>query len=337
MSSFKITYFDNLYNPQGQLYDLSLEELIKVVSKNYEVPYKDNVCGIIYGELENNSRGSGTKVISRSCIAVDYDHISNLDLWFTEFCNLWHNYKFIMYTSFSHKMGRDDLGNKIDIGQARIRVIIPLECEVRTNVYEDFVNDIFCFSGSPVLTSSIDKSSYQAKRFMYCHSCPIGNTDGFVYVSPGTKLLDISWYPSVKVDSNINTKYAEMPCEYANFDEAVKAFNSKYTGDSIYKSIKDEEYIDFINKVDISWFIQTRLSHIYVDRFKNRYRYVNSESGSRGAVVYGNVLFSNHSSDPAGNGHTQSVFNLLKIHLCEDTYISALNYVKRLLNYRFYQ
>lgn len=333
MSSINITYFENLYNPQGQLFNLSLDELYHLIIRNFEVPYKDNAPLVIYGTLENNNRGSGSKVISRSCIAVDYDHISNLNEWFDAFCSQWDKYTFFMYSSFSHKMGEDGL----DIGQARIRVIIPLECEVSPSIYENFVNDVFCYNGPSCLQGAIDKSSYQAKRVMFCHSCPIGNKDGFTYANTG-KLLDISWYPVISntCESITNNDYPVSSCEYPDFNSAIIAFNNKYEGNNIYKSIKDEEYIDFMNKVDINWFIQNKLSHIYINKYKNRYKYVNSESGMNGAIIYGNVLYSNHSSDPANNGHTNSVFNLLKIHCCNGDYVSALNYSKRLLNYRYY-
>lgn len=335
---FKITYFNRLYDPQGQLYELSLKELIDMACVNYEVVYKDQAPGVIYGTLEGNSRGSGTKVLTRSCIAVDYDHIKNLDNWFSSFTSMMKDYVYIMYTSFSHKMG----DNGEDIGGSRVRVIIPLYCDVNVEQYEAFVNDIFCHSGSDILLEAVDNTSYQAKRFMFCHSCPVGGK-GFTYVNglseKSERLLDISWYPTPDklVGGVLDEEYEQITCEYADFNEAVKAFNEKYPGDLIYKSIKDEVYIDFINKVNIEWFIQTRLNNIYVDRYKNRYRYIHSESGVNGAIVYNNVLYSNHDSDPAGNGHTHGVFSLLKIHLCNGEYVPAINYVKRLLNYRFYE
>lgn len=333
---FKITYFNRLYDPQGQLYELTLKELVDMVCVNYEVIYKDQAPGVIYGTLEGNSRGSGTKVLTRSCIAVDYDHIKNLDEWFSCFTSMMKDYVYIMYTSFSHKMGE----HGEDIGGSRVRVIIPLSRDISVEQYEAFVNDIFCYSGSKILLGAVDKTSYQAKRFMFCHSSPVGGK-GFTYVNglEGENLLDISWYPvpDKLVGETRDDEYEQITCEYADFNEAVKAFNEKYPGDTIYKSIKDEEYIDFINKVNIEWFIQTRLSNVYVDRYKNRYRYVHSESGVNGAIVYNNVLYSNHDSDPAGNGHTHGVFSLLKIHLCGGDYVPAINYVKRLLNYRFYE
>lgn len=321
---FGITYFDRLYDVQGSYYRLTLEELTSLVLKNFEVEYKDRAPGIVFGELENNSRASGTNVLNRSCLSIDYDHIDNLNEWGSELYNLLKDYYYILYTSFSHTKE-----------SARVRVIIPLAQDVSPLQYEDFVNNVYCFSTNKILGKAIDKTTYQAKRFMFCHSCPIGNTEGFSYVNKG-QLLDISWYP-FGIKEEIAEGYKDIQAEFDDYQKAIEYFNTKYPGDKIYTAIKDEEYIDIFNKIDIEWFIQTKLSNVYVDRYKNRYRYANSHSGVNGAVVYNNVLYSNHETDPAGDGHTHGCFDLLMLHLCGNKYTSAINYVKRLLNYRFYE
>jgi hypothetical protein len=171
---------------------------------------------------------------------------------------------------------------------------------------------------------------------MFLHSSPIGGK-GFFYFNEGSKLFDISWYPYGEYSNNRNKDYVEYELLYPTYKEAIEAFNTKYPGDKIYTAIKDEEYINFFNSIDVMWFIQTKLSKVYIDQYKNRFKYRGSNSGMCGAVVYNNSLYSNHDSDPACNGHTHGCFSLLKIHLCDNVYISALNYVKRLLNPRFYE
>lgn len=321
---FGITYFNRLYETQGSYFKLSLDELTSLVLKNFEVEYKDRAPGIVFGELEENSRKSGTKVLSRSCLSIDYDHISNLNEWGNELYSLLKDYYYILYTSYSHTKEN-----------ARVRVIIPLAKDVCPEQYEDFVNNIYCYSVNKILGESIDKTSYQAKRFMFCHSCPLGNVEGFSYVNKG-QLMDISWYPYGCKEISTE-EYKVTLAEFSNYQKAIEYFNTKYTGNAIYSAIKDEEYISIFNKIDIEWFIQTKLNKIYTDKFKNRYKYFNSHSGINGAIVYDNVLFSNHETDPAGDGHTHGCFDLLMIHLCDNKYVSAINYVKRLLNYKFYE
>ena len=322
---FGITYFNRLYDTQGSYYKLSLDDLTSLVLKNFEVEYKDKAPGIVFGEIENNSRASGTAVLTRSCLSIDYDHIDDLSKWGGELYNLLKDYYYILYTSFSHTKEN-----------ARVRVIIPLAKDVNPEQYEDFVNNVYCYSTNKILSEAIDKTTYQAKRFMFCHSCPIGNTEGFSYVNKG-QLLDISWYPYGNKQDARDSEYKDSQAEFENYQKAIEYFNNKYPGNKIYSAIKDEEYIDIFNKIDIEWFIETKLNKIYVDRFKNRYRYVNSHSGVNGAIVYNNVLYSNHETDPAGDGHTHGCFDLLAMHICDNKYVSAINYVKRLLNYRFYQ
>lgn len=321
---FGITYFNRLYDTQGSYYELSIDELKNLIIKNFEVEHKDKAPGIVFGKLENDSRAVGTKVINRSCLSIDYDHIANLTEWGNELYSLLKDYYYILYTSYSHTSK-----------EARVRVIIPLAKDVAPEQYEDFVNNIYCYSLNKTLSEAIDKTTYQAKRFMFCHSCPIGNSEGFSYVNEG-QLLDISWYP-YGAKQETNEEYKNIEAEFSNYQKAIEYFNNKYSGNKIYSVIKDEEYIDIFNKIDIEWFIQTKLNKVYTDKFKNRYRYVNSHSGVNGAIVYNNVLYSNHETDPAGDGHTHGCFDLLKIHICDDKYVSAINYVKRLLNYRFYE
>ena len=269
---FGITYFDRLYNTQGSYFKLSLDELTNLVLKNFEVEYKDKAPGIVFGELENNSRESGTNVLSRSCLSIDYDHIDDLNEWGNELYNLLKDYYYILYTSFSHTSK-----------SARVRVIIPLAKDVCPEQYEDFVNNVYCYSLNKVLGKAIDKTTYQAKRFMFCHSCPLGNTEGFSYVNKG-QLMDISWYP-YGTKKDVTGDYKVSLAEFSDYQKAIEYFNNKYPGNAIYSAIKDEEYIDIFNKIDIEWFIQTKLNKIYVDKFKNRYRYVNSHSGINGAIV----------------------------------------------------
>ena len=322
--SFGITYFNRLYDTQGSYHELNLDDLTSLVLKNFEVEYKDKAPGIVFGKLENNSRAFGTEVLSRSCLSIDYDHIDNLSEWGEALYTLLKDFYYILYTSFSHTKEN-----------ARVRVIIPLAKDVCSEQYEDFINNVYCYSSNKILGKAIDKTTYQAKRFMFCHSCPIGNTEGFSYVNKG-QLLDISWYPYGKKQET-DTQYKDTQAEFKDYSEAITYFNNNYPGDKIYSAIKDEEYIEIFNKIDIEWFIETKLNKVYVDKYKNRYRYVNSHSGINGAIVYNNVLFSNHETDPAGDGHTHGCFDLLQKHFCGDKYISAINYVKRLLNYRFYQ
>lgn len=320
---FGITYFNKLYENQGEYFELSLEELNTMLSKKHEVQYKNNAPGFIAGRLEDNSKEMGKIVYSRSCLAVDFDHIRDMDSWFDNFDNLFGEYTYMMYTSFSH--------SKLE---GKVRVIIPLEKDITPGQYSDFINNIFCYSLNKEIAQSIDKTTHESKRFMYCHSTPIGGS-GFYYNNSG-KLLDLSWYPYGE-HSNEREEYEEIEALYPTYKEAIESFNQKYPGNKIYSAIKDEEYIEIFNSIDIMWFIQTKLSKIYIDRYKNRFKYYKSNSGMCGAVVYNNSLFSNHDSDPACNGHTHSCFSLLKIHLCDNTYISALNHIKRLLNPRFYE
>lgn len=322
---FGITFFDRLYNSQGQFFELTLEELRDFLSKKYEVRYKDNAPGFIGGRLEGDSREGGSRVINRSCLSVDFDHITNMDTWFDNFYDLFKDYQYMMYTSFSHS----DL-------EGKVRVIIPLLKDISPGQYSDFINNIFGYSLNKEISSSVDRTSHEPKRFMYLHSSPIGGK-GFFYHNEADNLFDISWYPYGEMADNKDTEYVEIEALYADYKEAIEAFANKYPGDKIYSSIKDEEYINFFDSIDISWFVQNKLSKVYVDRYKNRYKYAKSNSGVCGAVVYNNTLFSNHDSDPAGNGFSHGCFSLLKLHLCGGAYISALNHIKRLLNPGLYE
>lgn len=321
---FGITYFGRLYENQGEYFELTIEELSELLTKKYEVQYKDRAPGFIAGKLEDDSKEITKKVVSRSCLAVDFDHIHDLDSWWDNFNLLFKAYYWIAYTSFSHS---DKEG--------KIRIIIPLEKDVPPEQYEDFINNIFAYSLNKEIASSVDKTTYQSKRFMFLHSSPTGNKS-FNYINRG-KLLDISWYPYGEYSSEREKDYSSYESLYPTYKEAIEAFNLKYPGDKIYSAIKDEEYIEFFNSIDMMWFIKNKLSKIYTDNYKNRFKYFKSGSGMCGAVVYDNSLFSNHDSDPACNGHTHGCFNLLKLHLCDNVYISALNYIKRLLNPRFYE
>lgn len=321
---FSLTYFKKLYDLQGEYFELTLGELSSLMTKKYELSYKDRAPGFIAGKLENNSRAVGNNVLNRSCLAVDFDHIVDLDMWWENFNSLYGDYYWIAYTSFSHS---DKEG--------KLRIIIPLEKDITSGQYEDFITNVLEYSLNKEISVSIDKTTHQAKRFMYLHSSPI-NGKSFSYINKG-KLFDVSWYPYGERADEKDTDYKEDEILYSSFKEAIEEFNKRYPGDKIYSSIKDEVYIEFFNAIDVMWFIQTKLSKVYINRYKNRFKYSGSNSGMCGAVVYNNSLFSNHDSDPAGNGHTHGAFSLLKIHLCAGTYISALNYTKRLLNPRFYE
>lgn len=324
---FGITYFGRLYDNKGQFFEISLEELKALATREYNVEYKDRAPGTIYGKLEKDSKEQGTNVLYRSCLAVDFDHIKSLNDWYDNFNELFSKYTYIMYTSFSHS----DL-------EGKIRVIIPLKKDVPAGQYEDFINNIFCYSLNKSIASSVDKTTFQAKRFMFCHSSPIGKK-GFSYFNEGEDLLDISWYPyGTHANSKVEDKdYKEIQILYPTYKEAIEYFNTKYQGNAIYSAIKDEEYIDIFNSIDMMWFIQTKLTKVYPEKYKNRFKYVRSSSGMCGAIVYDNMLYSNHDSDPACNGHTHSNFSLLKIHLCDGSYVAAINHIKRLLNYKFYE
>ena len=321
---FGVTYFQRLYDNQGQYYKLTLLELKEMMMKKYEVPYKDNAPGFIAGELESNSKEIGLKVLSRSCLVVDFDHIPVLEDWWDNFYSYYKDYCWMAYTSYSHS-------DK----EAKIRIIIPLEKDVPSGQYEDFITNVLCYSLNKGVAESIDKTTHQSKRFMFLHSSPVGG-QGFSYFNEG-KLFDISWYPYGSYSDERTKDYSDYEILYPTFKEAIEEFNKRYPGDLIYSAIKDEVYIEFFNSIDIMWFIQTKLPKVYIDRYKNRFKYKGSNSGMCGAVVYNNSLFSNHESDPACNGHTHGCFSLLKIHLCDNVYISALNFVKRLLNHRFYE
>ena len=321
---FGITYFKRLYDNEGEYFELNLEELNNLLSKVYQVDYKDRAPGFIAGRLEDNSKEIGKQVLSRSCLAVDFDHISDLSSWWDNFYELYKDYTWMAYTSFSHSEK-----------EGKIRIIIPLEKDVPSGQYEDFITNVFEYTLNKEVSLSIDKTTHQSKRFMYLHSTPVGGK-GFTYFNKG-KLFDISWYPYGEYTNTRSKDYEEYEVLYPTFKEAIEAFNAKYPGDKIYSAIKDEEYISFFNSIDVMWFIQNRLSKVYTDRYRNRFKYHKSSSGMCGAVVYNNSLFSNHDSDPACNGHTHGCFSLLKIHLCDNVYISALNFVKRLLNPRFYE
>lgn len=323
---FGITYFPRLYETTGEYFELSIEELTGLLTKNYEVKYKDNAPGFIGGKLENNSREIGNQVLYRSCLSIDFDHITDLDTWFDAIQTILKDYYYIMYTSFSHS----DL-------EGKIRVIIPLLKDIPAGLYSDFITNIFSYSLNRLVADSIDKTCHEPKRFMFLHSSPLGKNKGFTYVNKVEKYLDISWYPyGEHLSEKKESEYKEIESLYPTYKEAIETFNNKYPNEKAFGVIKDEEYIDFFNSIDIMWFVQNKLSKIYTNQYKNRFKYYKSASNVCGAVIYNNTLFSNHDSDPAGNGFSHGCFNLLKIHLCDGSYISALNHIKRILNPRLY-
>ncbi len=192
----------------------------------------------------------------------------------------------------------------------RWRVFIPLVEWVSPFYYEAIAR----YVGSVLGMQLMDKTTFQYNRLMYW---PSTSSDG-EYLHFSIDLAPISAkelilaHPELKREST----WPRHPDE-----EPVKPLSVMTEKEGVYNNIeKPQASIEkpgiigaFCRAYSIDEAIAKFLPGVYIQAGLGRYTYANGSS-SKGLVVYGDVAYSNHATDPANTGHDINAFDLVRIH-----------------------
>ena len=192
----------------------------------------------------------------------------------------------------------------------RWRVFIPLSEWVSPFYYEGMAR----YVGSVLGMQLLDKTTFQYNRLMYW---PSTAKDGqFLHfaleglpISPHDFFEE---FPALKRES----AWPRHPDE-----EQLKPQSIMTEKEGVYNNLeKPQASIQkpgvigaFCRAYSIDEAIAKFLPGVYIPAGLGRYTYANGSS-SKGLVVYGDVAYSNHATDPANTGHDINAFDLVRIH-----------------------
>lgn len=265
----------------------TFEQFMKL-KKSEQDELKD-VGGFVAGTLKDNRR-KAENVISRCLVTLDADNIETgktsevLKIIDSLGCG------YAMYSTRKHCAVKP-----------RLRIIIPLDRNVKPDEYEAIARKLADFIGMQIM----DSSTFEASRLMY--------------------------WPSCSKDSEYIFKYADKPFVSANgilqmyknwhdVNEWPRVINEteiiKHEIQKQKDPLQKENIIGAFCKIyDIPSCIETFLADVYEQgNAPDKYTYVKG-SVANGATVYGNGrwLYSFHATDPASRTLCNS-FDLVRIH-----------------------
>lgn len=265
----------------------TFEAFIKL-KKSEQDALKD-VGGFIGGTLKN-SRRKAENVISRCLVTLDADNINagatNDILKIVDGLGC----AYAVYSTRKHCAAKP-----------RLRIIIPLDKDVKPDEYEAIARKLADFIGMQIM----DPSTFEASRLMYWPSCSKDSEYVFKYsdkpFAAATGILrmyknwkDINEWPRLADESEIIKHTIQKQKDPLEKENIIGAFCKTY---------------------DIHQCIATFLSDVYEQgNLTDKYTYIKG-SVANGATVYGEGkwLYSFHATDPASRVLCNS-FDLVRIH-----------------------
>ena len=267
-----------------------------------------DVGGIVCGELcydvnsaNKKMAGRRTKenIKSRSIITLDADECPEGFNPITAIRQQLPGIEAIAYTTHSHTPEHP-----------RWRVFIPLSEWATPFYYEAMARKM----GEMIGMKYLDKTTFQYSRMMYWPSTSIDGEFKYDRVEgmPVSQRKFFEVYPALKKES----RWPRHPGE-----EARPRINPSREREGVYNNVsKPEDSIGkpgiigaFCKAYPIEEAINTFLDDVYKPAGFGRYTYIDG-STAKGLVVLDNLAFSHHSTDPAGDGHWQNSFDLVRIH-----------------------
>ncbi len=192
----------------------------------------------------------------------------------------------------------------------RWRVFIPLSEWITPFYYEAMAR----YVGSVLGMQLMDKTTFQYNRLMYW---PSTSEDGeFLHFAleglPISPRQLVEAHPELKRES----AWPRHPDE-----EPVKPQSVMIEKEGVYNNVEKPQASvlkpgvigAFCRAYSIDEAIAKFLQGVYIPAGLGRYTYANGSS-SKGLVVYGDVAYSNHATDPANTGHDINAFDLVRIH-----------------------
>lgn len=232
--------------------------------------------GFVGGSIEGGRRIKGA-VTERCLVTLDADEGK---------CD-WENaakafpHALLLYSTHSHTREHP-----------RLRWVVPLKESVTA---EEYVTLSRLVGDRLGITETLDKSTYQAERMMYF---PTASEDGeYVFYTQDGDFLDGK------------AMLAAYKAEEETQKETVIREELTSLGDP---GAKEGVVGAFCRAYPLERAIVEFLPTVYRKEQNGRYTYT-SGTGTAGAVVYGNYLYSNHGTDPAG-GKLCHAFDLVRIH-----------------------
>lgn len=262
----------------------------RAMSKSRQSDIKD-VGGFVGGYLKDGKRGKDT-VMSRSMITLDLDD-AKMDL-----IDEWDllgspGYTMAVYSTHKHSLRKP-----------KLRLIIPLSRDVSPDEYE-FLARTLAKKIDPTMLM-FDDTTYQPSRMMFW---PSTSKDGeYLFRDYEDDLLDVD---------KVIRKYPNwQDMSTWPYSERVKELVSR-EHTKLEDPLKKRGWIGAFNR---TYTIQEAIAKFIPDVYtpterEDRWTYAEGSTAG-GLVIYdrGKSAYSNHSTDPAGNGHEHSAFDLVRIH-----------------------
>ena len=260
------------------------------MSKDQQADIKD-AGGFVLGVLQDGRR-TAASIVSRSVIVLDADEATKD--WLADLRLLGSpGYAMAMYSTHKHTPERP-----------RLRILVPLSRDVGPEEYEYLARMVAQELDATML--SFDGTTYQPSRMMYW---PTVAKDGeYVFETYDDPVLDVdrmlachpewrdvsTWPHSSRVDKLVKREMKRLG-DPGSKQGWIGAFCRVYT---------------------VQLAIEKYIPDIYVPTAKpDRWTYAEGSTAG-GLVIYDERLaYSNHSTDPAGDGHVHNAFDLVRIHL----------------------
>lgn len=239
-------------------------------------------CGFFVGGQFSENLRSLTRLISRSVIALDIDHLKNPE-------KILKAYGALEYVAHSTHKHSDE--------KPRLRLVFPLTRDVVPAQYEPISRKLAERLG----LDYFDDTTFQPARVMFWGTA---SKDGDVFVERN----EGAW---------INPD--DLLTEYEDWQDTTAWPTSKREG--VIKHRAREAADPMSAPGAIGAFNRVFDIHHAIERFDlpyemvagSRYRYLES-TGGPGAIVYDDIfLYTHHESDPA-YGHIRNAFDLVRVH-----------------------
>ncbi len=256
------------------------------MSKDKQDDIKD-VGGFVGGTVRNGRRGRND-ILSRTVIALDVDHGTNLKA-ILETLKMVLGFGFVYYTTHKHHPSKP-----------RFRILIPLTRAVSPDEYEAISRKIANVVGIEVF----DDTTYEINRLMYM---PSTSNDGEFL----SEVYDAEW-----------ANPDEILALYKDWTNRAEWPQSSRETKAITERLKEQQHPHekkgvigvFCRTYDIHEAIETFLADRYEQVADNRYTFAEGTT-SGGMITFDDLFaYSFHSTDPI-QGQSCNAFDLVRLHL----------------------